>query len=110
MEILYFIIPLFIIFFLLRGKRIPSAEAKKLVADGALLVDVRTASEFASGHLDGAKNIPLDQLQSRLDELGDKEKAIILYCRSGARSNAALKTLKGAGFSDAHNLGPMSAW
>lgn len=87
------------------------SEARKLVADGALLVDVRTPEEYAAGHLDGAINIPVQVLEERVGELGDnKERPIVLYCRSGARSSSALDQLKAKGFTSLHNLGPMSAW
>ena len=77
---------------------------------GARLVDVRTPSEFAAGHIPGAINIPLQQLDSRLTELQPKDTAVVLYCRSGSRSGNAARMLKNAGFAAVHNLGPMSRW
>lgn len=74
------------------------------------LVDVRTRGEFGSGHIAGAKNIPLDQIGGRLDELS-KEKPLVVYCRSGHRSAMALKRLRAAGFSMAkHMEGGIMAW
>lgn len=84
-------------------------EAQRLVAAGGQLVDVRTASEWSAGHLPGAIHIPLAELGARASEL-DPSRAVILYCRSGARSGRAQGRLQGAGFTDVHNLGPMSAW
>lgn len=90
------------------GKLAP-AEAKRLVASGALLVDVRTAGEFASGHIDGAKNIPVADLDRRAKELA-KDKVVIVYCASGMRSASAARTLKSLGFGVVHDLGSMSRW
>lgn len=87
----------------------PSAEAKALVKAGAVLVDVRTPEEFAAKHLDGAVNIPIDDLEARKAEL-PKDKDIVLYCRSGARSARGKSLLTGAGYTKVHNLGPMSNW
>lgn len=86
------------------------AEARRLVEQGALLVDVRTPEEFARGHLPNAVNLPVDQLPARYRELGPPEKPLVLYCRSGARSGRALRFLKDKGYTTVVNLGPMSAW
>lgn len=91
-------------------QRSAGAEAHRRVEAGATLVDVRTPEEFAAGHLPGAVNIPVDELPQRLAELGEPEKALVLYCRSGARSSRAELLLKERGFQDVFNLGPMSAW
>jgi len=84
---------------------------KRGLADGSLvLVDVREPHEFAAGHIPGAINIPLQQLDSRLTELQPKETPVVLYCRSGNRSGSATRMLKSAGFAAVHDLGPMSRW
>ncbi len=92
-----------------RGGNIGVEEAKRLVGEGAELVDVRTVEEYAQGHIDGAINIPLHELGQRLGEL-EKDKPIVLYCRSGNRSGSAMKQLQAAGFEEVHNLGAMSRW
>ncbi len=91
------------------GKASPQ-QVRKLVAEGALLVDVRTPAEFAAGHLEGAKNIPVQELAQRASELGSKDSAIVVYCRSGARSGSAASYLKGQGFTQISDLGAMSRW
>lgn len=96
--------------FLKQGGDIDGAEARRQVESGARLVDVRSPGEYASGHLPGALNLPVDQLSSRLGELEDKSKPVVLYCRSGARSARAAEVLKGAGYKTVHNLGAMSRW
>jgi len=76
------------------------------IANGAVVVDVRTAKEFAEAHLDDALNIPYDKIDKRTAELGgDKERQIVLYCRSGRRSGIAEKTLEGLGFTHVLNAG-----
>jgi phage shock protein E len=72
---------------------------------GAKIVDVRTPGEFADGAYPGAVNIPLNILGAKLDELGPKDKPIILYCASGARSAQAARMLKQAGYVDVVNAG-----
>lgn len=103
-------------FFLLAGCTalaqgfVPPAEAKKLVADGALLLDVRTVEEFSEGHLEGAKNIPVGELEKRLAEVGDKNRPVVVYCRSGRRSESAKKILLSAGWKRVENLGGKDNW
>lgn len=80
-------------------------DFKKLVSEGAIIVDVRTPSEFSSGHVKGAVNIPVDQIGTMTDELKKLEKPIITCCRSGARSGMAATTLKSAGIA-CYNGGP----
>ncbi len=89
---------------------VDGAEARKLVADGARLIDVRSPEEFADGHLPGALNIPVGTLAARMGDVGPKEAPIVLYCRSGARSSRAARLLREHGFSHVRNLGPMGAW
>lgn len=97
-------------YFLFRWGKTSSTEARRLVESGARLVDVRTPGEFASGHLPGAINIPLDQIGARADELKKESKPVVLYCASGVRSGQAKRILAGAGIADVHDLGAMSRW
>ena len=91
------------------GNFISGPEARDHVNKGAQLLDVRSPAEFKNGHIDGAKNIPVDQLPSRVKEL-KKGKTIVLYCQSGARAGRAQTMLKGAGWEEVHNLGGISNW
>lgn len=74
-----------------------------------LYVDVRSAGEFAGGHLDGALNVPFDQLSARAAELGDASREIVLYCASGGRSAMACVLLKQLGFARVRNGGGIGA-
>ena len=89
---------------------ITGAEARELVARGARLVDVRTAHEFAAGHLPGAVNIPLHELDRRTRELGAKQQPVVVYCLSGHRSQRARTILAADGFSAVRDLGAMRYW
>jgi rhodanese-related sulfurtransferase len=73
------------------------------------LIDVRTPEEFASGHLPNAINIPLQEMSARLDEVAQDE-PVVLYCRSGNRSNQAAQLLGAQGFSQVLDLGGIQAW
>lgn len=90
--------------------RVTPDKAKKMVEGGARLVDVRSPEEYGSGHLDGAVNIPVGELDSRLAELEPKDKPIVVYCASGFRSARAAKALSAAGFSEVGDLGSMDDW
>lgn len=79
---------------------VPSPEGNTaVVSEDSIVIDVRTAGEFDSGHLEAAVNIPYDQIADRIaDHVTDKEAEIMLYCRSGRRSAIAKKTLDGLGY------------
>ena len=91
------------------------ALAHKLVADGAVLLDVRTGEEYAGRHLNGAVNIPVGDLQSRIGEVeklsgSHKDKPIVVYCQSGSRADKAKATLRAAGYTQVTNLGGIDDW
>ncbi len=77
-----------------------------LKAKGALLVDVRSAGEFASANAPGTVNIPLGELGSRLADI-PKGAPVVVCCASGTRSGMAKLTLKKHGYPEVHNIG---AW
>ena len=75
-----------------------------------LILDVRTPEEYNSGHIPGAKLIPLDELESRIGEL-NKEQTIVTVCLSGERSGMAARFLAQNGFTKVYNMaGGMSVW
>lgn len=81
-------------------------------ADGPLLLDVRTLEEFASGHVPGAIHIPVDELAGRLAEIEPyRDRGVVTYCKSGRRAQAAVETLRDAGFTNAIRMdGSMDRW
>jgi len=96
-----------------------SAQASDASADAArdtsvdeltLIVDVRTAEEFAAGHFTGAINIPHENIIQGIEEYNvGKDQTVLLYCRSGNRSGQAEGRLQSAGFSGAKNVGGLNA-
>jgi len=85
-------------------------KAKLDAREPLVLVDVRSSEEFKSGHVVGAKLLPLPVLESRLGEL-KKDAAIYVICLSGARSSSACALLQRQGFTNVTNVsGGMSAW
>ena len=86
------------------------ATAKTWIAEGAVVLDVRTPEEFAARHLPNAVNIPVDEVSSRLGDIeklvgGDKARPIVAYCASGARSKKATLALEAAGHTRVVNGG-----
>jgi phage shock protein E len=79
-------------------------DARRLVAGGAQLVDVRNPMEHQRGALPGSVNIPLPLIQQALKQL-DRETPVLLYCNSGQRSGMAKQLLDACGFVVVHNLG-----
>ena len=78
-------------------KEVSRDEARKLIENGAQLVDVRADHEWEAGRIAGAKHLPLAELAERTGEL-DPEQPVVLYCRGGTRSTMATDALAAAGF------------
>lgn len=90
------------------GEPDPEQLREQLQA-GAALVDVRTPEEFRQGHLSGATNVPLDQIRRLAPgAFPDKTRPLLLYCRSGRRSQLALQELRSLGYTNVWNLGGMA--
>ena len=89
--------------------QISPASAKAYLASGALVIDVRSPGEFASGHLGNAINIPLPEIETAVPRrVKDKSKVLLLHCQSGMRSGVASKKLKRLGYANTYNLGSYS--
>ena len=96
-----------------KHKTVSPNEAVLLMNDdNTIVVDVREPNEFAEGHIEGARNIPLAKIDERAGELhSHKETPIIVTCQSGTRSLTAGKKLTKLGFSQVHEMkGGMFAW
>lgn len=92
--------------------RLSSDELAALLAapdSAVLLLDVRTAEEYAAGHIPGAVLAPYDALASSFTE-ADKNRPIVLYCRSGNRSGIAMKTLRSMGYANLSDFGGIPNW
>ena len=82
------------------GAALSAIEEDNRAKENYLVIDVRSAEEYAAGHIKHAINIPLGELESRLDEINAyKDKNVVLYCNTGNRSSKALDLLKQKGFS-----------
>ena len=79
-----------------------------LIANGAVIVDVRTVAEFEQGHIKDSLNIPLDEIERRMAEL-NKETPIIVCCATGSRSGVAKSFLETNGFKNVYNGGSWNA-
>ena len=91
------------------------ALARRLVSQGGVLLDVRTPAEYADRHIQGAANIPVDELSSRSKDVenltgGDKTKPIVVYCGSGKRAGRAKTILRESGYQQVTNLGGIDDW
>ncbi|MDB4334902.1 FAD-dependent oxidoreductase [bacterium] len=82
-----------------------SSQSSPEPSNEPIIIDVRSVEEFTEGAHPSAINIPLDELQTRIEELGSKSRDITLYCASGARSAYGLRILQQFGFSNARNGG-----
>lgn len=79
-------------------------------ANEAVIIDVRTLKEYQEGHIPDVPLIPLNQLESRLDEV-PKDRKVLLICRSGRRSAQGTSLLQSKGFEQVENIeGGMLAW
>lgn len=76
-----------------------------LIKNGAIIVDVRSKSEFAGGHIKNSINIPVNELTQNLSRLKDKNKPVITCCASGMRSASAQNILKNEGYTEVYNGG-----
>ncbi len=74
-----------------------SESIQDFVTKGAVIIDVRTTGEFRDGHIKGSKNIPLDTINGKLNEIKKLDKPVIVCCRSGMRSAQAASVLKSVG-------------
>ena len=82
----------------------PKVNCHELITNGAILIDVRTPSEYANGKPKNSQNIPLDKIEGKMEKIKNLNKPIVLCCQSGMRSGRATTILKREGI-DAHNGG-----
>ena len=73
--------------------------------DGAVIVDVRDAAEYAQGHIPGAINIPAQDIEAITEKMPDKSTPLFTYCLRGTRSRGMVRTLKAMGYTQVINMG-----
>lgn len=89
---------------------IPNEEVLERASNGGIILDVREQAEYAFGHIDGAKSIPMGELEDCIEEL-DKHQEIYVICRTGKRSDLAARKLSEKGFEKVFNVLPgMTSW
>lgn len=86
-----------------RFRQIHVSQVRPLVEQGAYILDVREAGEFAAGHIQGAHNIPLSQLRERMEEI-PRDIPVYVHCRFSQRSYYAICCLQGNGFANVYNI------
>ena len=91
---------------------VTGAEAMRIFTDtpGAVLLDVRNRDEYDEKHIEGSVLIPVAELGSRLSELDDRDAAIVVYCRAGARSKTAADLLAANGYKYVYDMGRVDDW
>jgi len=82
----------------------PAIDFNNEIKQGAVIIDVRTESEYRGGHIKGSLNIPLQNLSSHISKI-PKGKTVITCCASGMRSASAKGILRSQGFENVHNGG-----
>jgi phage shock protein E len=82
-----------------------SGSLKKAIRQGAVIIDVRSASEYDRGRVPGSLNIPVDRIAASIPRIKGLNKPVICCCASGHRSRIAANTLKQAGLKDVYNGG-----
>jgi phage shock protein E len=97
------------LFLLQRMSFVATDAAREYLANGALVIDVRSPEEFHGGHVSGAINIPLRELRESLPrQVKDKQQVLLVHCLSGGRSAIAKWQIKGFGYANVFNLGPLA--
>ena len=95
------------------GGGLSATEVVQMInREKAVIIDVCEATEYASGHVGGSKNVPLSQLQEKLPGVvKNKALPVVLVCQSGARSSRAVVIVKKLGYAQAHSLsGGLATW
>ena len=93
--------------------QIDQEKAKEMMAvnDGHVIVDVRRADEYATGHIPGAILIPNESIGTeKPEQLPDKDQIILIYCRSGNRSKQAAQKLADMGYTNIYEFGGINTW
>lgn len=94
------------------NKLITSEEVKDLFDNGnVIIIDVRTKEEYDEKHIMGAINIPIDELEEKINNIvNDKKNNIVVYCQSGNRSGMSKNKLEQLGFVNVFDLGSINNW
>lgn len=94
----------------LKPKDINEGVKDFLSVENAVLLDVRTREEYSAGHIEGSKNLPLQNIDQVAAIVSDKSTPIFVHCQSGARSARAAAKLKQMGFTDVKDIGGIMSY
>ncbi len=98
-----------VVIILKQRSQVPADDARRLLAAGAMVIDVRSASEFSSDSIRGAINLPLDVVAEQIPAVApDKSAPVFLHCQSGTRSAMACRKLRAIGYTQVFNLGSLA--
>lgn len=93
------------------ANNISQAKAKEMMNDDVIVLDVREEYEYVSGHIEKSVNLPLSRVEYGIDSVTvDKDKTLLVYCYSGARSASATRILHAMGYKNAYNFGGIATW
>ena len=87
-------------------------KAVKLINNDAMVLDLRSAESYSRGHIAGARNVPMDELDGHIEKLAKfRNKPVVAVCDAGITSSKAVNALRNSGFESVYNLkGGMNAW
>lgn len=89
---------------------VDAAGAERAIAQGAQVIDVRSAGEYQLGHISGALNVPVETVEAQAASW-DRNKTYVVYCATGARSTSAVETMRGLGFTSIRHFNAgLQAW
>lgn len=91
-------------------KNITAEEAKEMMKGDVVILDVRTNEEYQKSYIEGAINIPLNEITENNKHLPKKEETILVYCQSGNRSKQAAQKLVDLGYTNVYNFGGINKW
>jgi len=92
-------------------KKITSIEAESMMSDDVIILDVRTQEEFDGGHILNAVVLPHDEIREKAESvIGGKDRTVLIYCRSGRRSEIASRELLDMGYTSVFDFGGIIDW
>ncbi len=94
----------------LKGGDINKEVENYKATSGAVLLDVREQDEYSSGHIPGAVNVPVQEIQSVASMIPDLNTQVFVYCLGGARASRAVKMMKAFGYTNVKNIGGISKY
>ena len=92
-------------------RRITSEEARSMMSDDVTILDVRTQEEFDGGHIRNAVLLPYDEIKESAERvIEDNNRTVLVYCRTGRRSEIASRELIDMGFTEVFDFGGIVDW